>query len=405
MTPQGPITNAERIVSIDVLRGFVVLGILVMNIQSFSMIGMAYMNPTAYGDLTGANYAVWLLSHLFADQKFMAIFSMLFGAGIIVMTSRRESIGFKTASVHYRRMVLLLIFGLLHAHLLWYGDILYTYALCGMMVYLFRHWRPRTLIIVGTTLFFVGVGITVLFHMSMPYWPSEQVQELASAWNPSEAIVAQELDIYRASWTDQLRDRSRTALFFETFLFATEFIWRAGGLMLIGMALFKLGVFSATVTNRVYWMFIAIALLVAAPVVLFGVRRNFSHDWSFEAGFHLGGLPNHIVAPLMSLGWIGVIMLICKSPRFSAIKNALTATGRMALTCYLLETIICTTIFYGHGFGQFGRISRVGQVGITIIVWTGLIIFSMRWMERFRFGPFEWFWRSATYMKAQPLRK
>jgi uncharacterized protein len=136
-TVPHPITEGERIVSIDALRGFALLGILYMNIQAFSMVSAAYMNPTAYGDLHGANYAVWLLGRLLADLKFMSIFSMLFGAGIFLLTSQVEASGRRPTPLHYRRMGWLLLFGLLHGSLLWYGDILYDYALCGMLVFLF----------------------------------------------------------------------------------------------------------------------------------------------------------------------------------------------------------------------------------------------------------------------------
>ncbi len=144
-----PVSERERIFTLDVLRGFAVLGILPMNIQDFSMPGAAYLNPTAYGDLHGANYWVWLLSHLLADEKFMTIFSMLFGAGIFLMTSRIEAAGQPSAALHYRRMGWLVLFGLLHAYLLWSGDILFSYGVCGLLVFLFRKWRPRTSLIVG----------------------------------------------------------------------------------------------------------------------------------------------------------------------------------------------------------------------------------------------------------------
>jgi uncharacterized protein len=144
-----PVTEKERIVSIDVLRGFALLGILPMNIQYFSMISAAYENPTAYGDLKGANYWVWLLCHVLADQKFMTIFSMLFGAGILLMTSRIEATGKPSAALHYRRMGWLILFGLAHAYLLWSGDILVAYGMCGLLVYLFRKLRPRTLLVLA----------------------------------------------------------------------------------------------------------------------------------------------------------------------------------------------------------------------------------------------------------------
>ena len=145
----GPVAETARIDSIDVLRGFALLGILVMNVQLFAMPEAAYYNPTAYGDLQGANLYVWLGGRLLADQKFMTIFSMLFGAGIVLMTTRAEARG-ETRRVHYRRMGWLALIGLLHAHLLWAGDILFLYAVCGMLVYPFRGLSPGRLLVVGT---------------------------------------------------------------------------------------------------------------------------------------------------------------------------------------------------------------------------------------------------------------
>ena len=120
------------------LRGFALLGILVMNIQSFSMPDSASLNPFAYGDLTGANLVVWIVSYLFTDEKMYGIFSMLFGAGVVLMTTRVEQRGGSPAGLHYRRMGWLMLFGLLHGVLLWTGDILWTYGVCGLVVYLFR---------------------------------------------------------------------------------------------------------------------------------------------------------------------------------------------------------------------------------------------------------------------------
>jgi len=157
----GPTIQSERILSLDVLRGFAVLGILIMNIQHFSMVGGAYFNPTAYGDLTGLNYLVWLLSHLLADMKFMSIFSMLFGAGIVLMAERMEAGGGKPARIHYRRTAVLLFFGLAHAWLIWTGDILYSYAMCALLVYLFRNKQPKTLIILGV----LSVGVASLLSL------------------------------------------------------------------------------------------------------------------------------------------------------------------------------------------------------------------------------------------------
>src|ERR1051326_5115197 len=168
----GPVVETERIASMDVLRGFALLGILVMNIQSFAMVGAVYDNPTAYGNLNGANLLVWLLSHVLADQKFLSIFSMLFGAGIVLMWQKGQSSGNRPVRMHYRRMGCLILFGLLHAYLLWYGDILYAYGMCGLFVYLFRRKSPRTLVasalvlaMIGS-LIAIGLGLFWIPHLS-----------------------------------------------------------------------------------------------------------------------------------------------------------------------------------------------------------------------------------------------
>jgi len=397
-----PVAQKARIASIDVLRGLAVFGILVMNIQSFSMIDAAYMNPTAFGDLTGANYGIWLVSHVLADQKFMTIFSMLFGAGVVLMTGRREAEGRRSAGLHYRRMAVLLLFGILHAYLLWFGDILYTYAMCGMIVYLLRHRRPRTLLIVGLMSIAVGSAVTMLFGLSLPHWPAESRQEMMAEWAPTPEEVADNLETYRGRWWQQMECRAPSALGFQTFLFLALFVWRAGGLMLVGMALFKLDVFSAKRSIGFYAAWITAAVCVGIPVILYGVHRNFAANWDMSYSFFLGGEFNYWASILVSMGWISLVMLICKKG-VRWITAPLAAAGQMALTNYLLQTIICTTIFYGHGFGLYGRMERVAQAGMVVGVWLVELALSTIWMRHFLFGPFEWLWRSLTYMQRQPF--
>jgi len=399
------ISQPERIGSIDVLRGFAVLGILLMNIQSFSMIGSAYINPTAYGDLTGANYAVWLASHLLADMKFMAIFSMLFGAGVVIMTSRREAATGRSAGVHYRRMGWLLLFGLLHGYLLWYGDILYTYALCGMFVYLFRKRGPLLLIIAGMLMVAIGSVIAIGGHLSMPHWDPEAIAELQQDWQPPPDRLESELSAYRSGWTGQMAHRADAAFFFQTFLFAIEFLWRAGGLMLVGMGLYKLGVFSAKLHTSTYMGMITAAVLVGLPIVFLGVRRNEANDWSLRETFFLGMQFNYWGSLLVSLGWIGLIMLLCKHGIAARHTRALAAVGQMAFTNYILQTVLCTLIFYGHGLGLFGSVPRIGQIAIVFTIFIVQLIVSPLWLQRFRFGPLEWLWRTLTYWQMQPMRR
>ncbi len=400
----GPITEARRIVSLDVLRGVAVLGILVMNVQSFSMIGAAYMNPTAYGNLEGVNWSVYYFCHLFADQKFWTIFSMLFGAGVLVMTARCEATGRSAAGVHYRRMGWLLLFGLLHAHLLWYGDILYFYALCGVVLYLFRKLPPWALIVLGLGSISVTFIVNMLFGVAfgsgmMP------VESIKGWWLPPPEMIDAEINAYRGSWIEQMPHRMKTAIIFETFLLVMAIGWRTGGIMLIGMALHKLGVFTAQRSRLFYGSLVALAGVVGIPAIMYGVSRNVAEGWDPLYSFYFGAAWNYWASLLVALGWVGVVMLACKTAAFRPLTRPFEAVGRMALTNYFMQTIICTTVFYGHGFGQFGRFERWQQLVLVAAVWAFQLIVSPIWLRSFRFGPFEWLWRSLTYLKFQPMRR
>ena len=406
VVPQpGPVTQIERIASIDVLRGFALLGILVMNIQAFAMIEAAYFNPTAYGDLTGANFLVWLFSHALADQKFMTIFSMLFGAGIVLMAERAEARGLRPAGAHYRRMLWLVLFGILHAHLLWYGDILYLYGMCGLVVYLFRKLRAPWLIVLGLLSLAVVSVLFVFFGWSMQFWPEEAMTDMASDWQPPPEEVAEELGIYRSGWLEQMERRVPAALEFELFVFFVWGAWRAGGLMLIGMALYKLGVFGARLSRAVYVGMAAVGLPLGLAIVLYGVSRNLAANWDVSYSHFFGWQFNHWGSLLVSTAWIALVMLVCRHGILTNLTQALAAVGQMAFTNYILHTIICTTIFYGHGFGLFGHVERVGQIGIVFAVWALQLAISPIWLRHYRFGPLEWLWRSLTYLTFQPMRR
>jgi uncharacterized protein len=402
----GPVTESERISSIDVLRGFAVLGILVMNIQSFAMPFSAYFNPTAYGDLTGANYWVWFFSHLLADQKFMTLFSLLFGAGVVLMTSRIEAQGYRPGPIHYRRTFWLLVLGLLHAYLIWYGDILVLYAVCGFVVYLMRRQPAGRLLIIGILVIAIGSGISLFFGWSMQFWPPEEIEKFTGdMWQPPEEELAAEVAAYRGGWLDQMSHRVKWALDFHSFVIWIWGIWRAGGLMLVGMALYKWGVFAARRSSAFYWKLAIVGLAAGIPTILYGIYRNQASNWDVRYSFFFGGQYNYWGSLLVSLAYIGLVMLACKSPALERVRRPLAAAGRMAFTCYLGETLICTTIFYGHGLGFFGSVDRVGQILITFTVYIFLLIFSMLWLRRFRYGPFEWVWRSLTYWKWEPMRR
>jgi len=400
-----PVRLGERIVSLDVLRGVAIMGILVMNVQSFSMIEAAYLNPTAYGDLTGLNRLVWMLSHLLADLKFISIFSMLFGAGVVLFSNRLEARGIAPAGLHYRRVFWLLVIGLAHGFLLWYGDILAVYGLVALVAYLFRRVRPTVLAVVGVIVLAVSSGLYALGGASVQYMPPEALEGFALFWQPTAETMATELAAYRGPWIEQMPQRGAAMITSLTVVFLFNHVWRVGGMMLLGMALFKWGVLSAERSRRFYAILAALGLAVGLPLIALGIERRFAAGWSIEYGFFQGAHYNYWGSVFVALGYVALVMLAVKDRVLGWLGRAFAAAGRMAFTNYLLQTLIMTTIFYGHGLGLFGRVERSHQILMVFAVWIFQLWFSTFWLARFRFGPAEWLWRTLTYMKPQPMRR
>ncbi len=400
----SPVGEDQRIVAIDVLRGFALLGILILNIQTFALPAAAFMNPTAFGDLSGANYITWWISHVFCDQKFMTIFSVLFGAGIVMMTQRSEKVAGGSAAIHYRRMGWLILFGILHAHLLWYGDILYSYGMCGLLIWLARKWSPPVLLWLGLLLICIGFSINCLTGWSMNYWPDEVMAEFNQEWQPTDEMLQAEIAAYRGSWLDQAPYRSSAALGFQTLIFMVWFFWRIAGLMLIGMALYKWSYFSGGWSKARYLLLAIVGLAAGISLSAYGVYWNESRDWSVKASFFIGSQWNYWGSLFSALGLASGLMYLCKTSLIRYMMP-LAAVGRMALTNYLMQTVICTTIFYGFGWGMFASLDRFALLGIVAIVWMIQLVASPIWLRYFRFGPLEWLWRSLTYGRLQPMRK
>ncbi|MCH2133404.1 MAG: DUF418 domain-containing protein [Phycisphaerales bacterium] len=405
LTLAAPALPAKRIASIDVLRGVALLGILVLNIQTFAMPFEAYTNPTAYGDLTGANHWVAYFTHVLGDMKFMAIFSMLFGAGIVLLTERLEATGRSAIGVHYRRMLWLLAFGFIHAYGIWYGDILVGYAICGMWVVWLRSLQPWLLVLIGlvvvsiSSILMGGMGLLLLVSTE------EELAEItASLGSPEESIQSQ-LEIYRSGWVAQLSHRLPAAGTMQTMMFGFYTLWRASGLMLIGMALYRWGVFSCRASTATYAMMLALGILFGIPIVWWGLELKWDANWEWIQSEFLYYQFNYWGSMLVALGWVGLVMLFVKSGMLRWFQHALACVGRMALTNYLLQSLVCTLVFYGHGLGYFGEVDRVGQILVVLGVSVAQLIWSPLWLAAFRFGPFEWLWRSLTYWNLQPLRR
>ncbi|HHP7241979.1 MAG TPA: DUF418 domain-containing protein [Cyclobacteriaceae bacterium] len=398
-----PVDNPKRIVSLDLLRGIAILGILIMNIQSFAMPGAAYLNPTAYGSLDGVNKWVWIVSHVLADQKFMAIFSVLFGAGIVLITQKAESKTGKSSGLHYRRTLWLLIIGLIHAHIIWYGDILVAYAICALFIYLFRKMGIKKLVIFGILLLSIHTLIYYSIGASIPMWSQEDLASTKSGWQPTNQEIEEEINAITGSLSEQISKNSESAFFLEIYVFLMLFLWRVGGLMLIGMALFKSGILTGSKSRAFYTSGFLISFPIGLLVVAYGLFENFQAEWSIEYSMFHGSQFNYWGSLFVSFGYICLIMLFAKSTAFKPVKERLAAVGQMALTNYILQSIIGILLFYGVGFELFGKLDRISQIGIVLVLWVMQIAWSKPWLDHFRFGPLEWLWRSLTYGKKQPF--
>jgi len=399
----APTPPEDRILGLDVLRGFALLGILVINIGVFAMPFATLNNPTVYasgipyGEFAGADYLVWLVGHVFAQRKFITLFTIMFGAGIVLFT-RSKPAG-RAVRLHYRRTAFLLLVGLAHAYLLWYGDILVPYALCSLGVIAARDWEPRMLARVGALLIAVPALSYIAAGASM-----ESAQTLAS-WTPSEAALLDEVETYRSGWLAQFDHRASTAFTQQTSGFLGVTVWRTSGLMLWGMALFKWGVLSNERSTQFYRRLLAGGGVVGLLLIGAGVWYTETVGWTAPEALFFGTQFNYWGSLLLAGAYIAGVMLFCRRFGGGRVTTALSAVGRTAFSNYLLQTVIATTVFYGHGLGLFGSVTRVEQAGVVVVIWAVQIVLSVVWLRFFQFGPMEWVWRTVTYGERQPLRK
>lgn len=400
-----PTAARERVVAIDVLRGFALMGILLVNVGAFAMVGAAYLNPFVDGRLEGAELWAWCAVHLFAEAKFLTLFSVLFGAGIAMASDRMAARGLSAApGLHYRRHLWLLVVGLAHAHLIWMGDILVAYALCGMLLHPLRNLRPRQLLALGACMIAVVLPLWGGFGASLPYWPEEERAVQEQEWAPSRDAMDAEIEAYRGGWLEQQPLRSEDALGMETVVFLTFFLWRAGGAMLVGMALYRWGVLSAARSTGFYKRMAAVGAGLGFPVIVLGMAYNVRAGFAMEASMFQGTLFNYVGSLGVAAAYLSLVMLAVRSGWMAGLRRRLAAAGRMALTNYVAQSVVCTLVFYGHGLGLFARLGRPEQLGVVAAVWILQLLWSPWWLARFRFGPLEWAWRTATYMKRQRLR-
>ena len=389
----APSTN--RIDSLDLIRGVAILGILVMNITSFSQIGIAYINPTLGAGIEGINGWLHSFAFLFADMRFMSVFSILFGAGMMLFVQNIEQKGLKPVKYHYKRMFLLLGFGLIHAHLIWMGDILVPYAICGCLVFLIRNWSTRGLAALASIFFMIPIVMNLMTWFALS--PRELNEIYVPSWNPEAIDIAKEIQAYQSSYLGQMEVRSESAYALETFLFVSEGLWRYSAMMITGIILFRLEWFKA-IKGRAYYLrfglvFLISGLVISASGLYLSYERLWEGAWSMTVGHQF----TYIASFFMALSYISILVFWSTVGLGRRVQNLLKKVGRMAFTNYIMSSIVCTFIFYGHGLGYFAQFDRVQQWGVVLLVWLLILLLSNWVMSRYRQGPLEFIWRKLTY--------
>ena len=420
-----PIALKARVQSIDTLRGIALLGILLMNIIAFANPFAAYYLPSIDRADTGLNLAVFMFMDIFVEGSMRTIFSILFGAGLLIFINKPNVEPRTIKSLFYRRSLLLVAFGLFNSYiLLWLGDILYTYGMTGLVLYWFRDLSARKL---------AGISAGIILLLSLLHTASYMYSaELGKAARVIEALPAgttltseqeevlrdwgdflnqqyvgvklaeQQLRLMQSGYIDNFRGIIPINFLLQTTGFIATTFWDALAMMLLGMALFKWGLLDCSRTAGVYGAMALAGLSIGLPIntweTLAFVNSGFHFEWAAlnRPTYDLGRLS-------LALGYIGLIMLICKSGVLKKMQRLLSKVGQMALTNYLSHSLICNFIFMGWGLGLAGTLHRIEIYYLVLGIWIFQIIASSLWLTYFRFGPAEWVWRSLTYKKRQPF--
>jgi len=399
-----------RIVTLDVIRGVAVMGIFAVNVIGMSMIDAAYLNPTAPRGWDKADVILWLVNYALIDGKMRSLFSMLFGASMLLVIDRAEAAGEPGWSVHFRRMGVLALFGLFHFYVIWYGDILFVYAVTGMAAFFFRNARSQFLIFVAAVLFTWNaagnIGSAADLHAkAVAAHSSQATAEQRKAWEEATDGWATETDEfaheqvkhYDAPFLERVADIDLPGPYYAVQRTLPETL----ALMLIGMALFRAAFLTGDWIDRSYrrvaWWGIGIG---GSACLAFGII-----EWA--SGFYaplilllfLG--VGSLFQLIMAIGYAALIVLL--SRHGGAIVSRFAAVGRTAFTNYLGSSILGTAIFYG--LKLYGTLDRVHVSLFVPLFWALMLLWSKPWLDRFAYGPFEWAWRSLARWRLQPMRK
>lgn len=422
----SPLNASERIDSLDVIRGIALLGILLMNINGMGL-PFAYSDPTIAGGADGLNLNVWIVNNMLFEGTMRGLFTLLFGAGVILLTSRLEKsgAGITTADIYYRRILWLLLFGIVNVYvLLWHGDILYPYAIFGLMLFPFRNASVRKLFLVAAILISIGVLWDVTdYHSKLNLQKAvteiqinkEQGNELTKSqedqikeWDKFTTKHTQEevnelIEKMHQSYFTVLFEKVKGNQFMQTWLPYRLWVWDILSFMLIGMAFFKLRIFHGERSNRFYLILLSVGYIFGLTINYYETRMLLSDNFyaltilKADQTYHIGRI-------FTTMGHVGLFMLFIKSGILRFLQKSLAAVGKLALSNYLMHSIVTSFIFYGDGFSLYGRLQRYELYYIVAALWIFQLIVSPIYLKYFIYGPAEWIWRSLTYLKIQRIR-
>lgn len=427
-----PVSASERIQTVDLVRGFALLGILMMNIPGFG-IDFGEIYKVLIGPHAGKDYYTNAIILTFFEGTMRGLFSMLFGAGMILfMMNKRAMPGeAPVAEYYFRRLLWLVLFGLFNEFvLLWEGDILYFYGLCGMLLFAFRKLRPHLLIIIGVICIGIGFWKTQNWYGDLRDTRKNYLEAIAAeksgkeltddqkeaktAWprieqnqKPDTAYSNLHIRKMRSGYFTVLDHLIPSNVNYEiNYMYHNP--WDMLCMMFIGMGLLVLGFFSNKLSTSTYAMLLVVGYGIGIP--LGWAYFNGYENWYADFAHYIDTWRSpawqiyDFRRVFLCLGHVSLLMLIYRSGAVKWLMRALAAVGQMAFTNYLMQSIICTLFFYGYGFGNYSKLSFHQLYYVVFSVWILQLIYSPIWLRYFRFGPFEWVWRSLTYWKKQPMR-
>jgi len=399
----GPVPTGERLEVMDVLRGIALLGVFAMNIEWFNR-PMQQMGSGIPADATGLDHAVAWFVHVFVAGKFWTMFSLLFGMGFVLMSGRIAGAGLSVERVYLRRMAALLLFGAAHIVLLWPGDILHTYAIAGAILMAMRAVAPKWQLITGLLLYAGIAAFYLLFAAMMFVLPEAMLAEMSAplAESASRATAVYPGGGFGAVLVQRVGDYAQIGLMGQTMMVPMVL-----GVFLVGSWLMSGGWLQApAVHRRFWWRLLAIALppgLVFTALAV-NVGTTFTLGAMDARGILAQGLMLCGALP-MSLAYVALIVLAWTSGAGARVLGVFAPAGRMALTHYLGQSLVCSLLFYGYGFGLFGEFGRAAQTGIVLGVFALQIAVSHVWLTHHRYGPMEWTWRWLTYGRRPGWRR